>query len=235
MEVSLERIKELNRDIGLGTYGESSAIRYEIALSLLSDQCKGEVSICEIGPGGVIAYVAEYTEARASAIVSPLESHWDDVFKTRGIALHRWDLNTSLQRADLHETFDCIVFLETLEHLNRWPEMVLEDIRKLLRPGGVLLMSTPNLVRLSNRVRMLLGRPPSNPFKFTPEGMYHVREFTLSELQDFLPKDRWELVFHSFELPHALRHSPLVAPFLFLFKPLLATIIFIKAIKKSDA
>ena len=222
----------LNNEIGLGEYGDASAVRYEIALEFLADHCNKSNKICEIGPGGVIAYLTKYSEAQTSAIVSPSESHWDDIYKENGVNLYRWDLNLPLDYDDVHETFDGIVFLETLEHLNRWPEQVLDDIHKLLKPGGILLLSTPNLVRLSNRVRMLLGRPPNNPFKFTATGVHHVREYTFSELKDFLPNNKWELVSHSFELPHSLARSRFLKPIVNVFKSLMATIIFVKVIKK---
>jgi SAM-dependent methyltransferase len=232
MDVSLKKIRTLNDDIGLGEYGVTSSIRYEIALEYLADQCDKSKMICEIGPGGVIAYLAKYSEAQTSAIVSPRESHWDDIYKDYGIHLHQWDLNESLDQEGLRESFDCIVFLETLEHLNRWPEHVLDDIHKLLKPGGVLLLSTPNLVRLSNRVRMLIGRPPNNPFQYTAAGLHHVREYTFSELKGFLPSKKWEVVDHSFELPHSFARSKFFRSFIYMFKSVIATIIFVKIIKK---
>ena len=111
--------------------------------------------------------------------MSPREHHWDKIFENYGVDHFEWDLNAALDLESLQGSFDCIIFLETLEHLNRWPEQTFEDIHKLIKPNGTLLISTPNLVRLSNRLRMLIGRPPNNPFKYTASGEYHVREYTL--------------------------------------------------------
>ena len=232
MQISIENIHELNNEIGLGEYGVISAHRYKIALEYIKEECQESKRICEIGPGGVIAYISRFSMANTNAIVSPREDHWNEIFKEFNIKLSTWDLNSKLDNIELYESFDCIIFLETLEHLNRWPEKVIDDIHKLLKPGGVLLMSTPNLVRVSNRIRMLLGRPPSNPFKYSESGEHHVREFTLSELLEFLPKKKWEIIETSYALPHSIGTKIFFQPLLKIFKTLLGTIIFIKVKKK---
>src|SRR5205807_2945487 len=65
--------------------------------------------------------------------------------------------------------FDGVVSLETLEHLAS-PEIFIGEIARVLRPLGVLTLSTPN-------VHMSDG---SNP--------YHLREFSLRELLEALIK-----------------------------------------------
>jgi len=232
MNISLSKIRKLNDEIGLGKYGFLSALRYQIALNYVEDLCVESKKVCEIGPGGVVIYIAKYSDADVSAVVSPREDHWDDIFKKYNISSFEWDLNEFLDNRELYNSFDCIIFLETLEHLNRWPEQVLDDIRKLLKPGGLLLLSTPNLVRISNRIRMFLGKPPNNPFKYSVAGEHHVREYTLSELKDFMPAEKWKIVESSYALPHSFGTSKFFKPFLYLFRKLIATVIFIKATKK---
>ena len=234
MQISLNRIRKLNETVGLGRYGFLSSVRYQIALNYISEFCVETKKICEIGPGGVIVYIAKYSNAKVSAVVSPREHHWDNIFDTYQIGSFTWDLNKELDNHDLFNSFDCIIFLETLEHLNRWPEHVLEDIRKLLKPGGCLLLSTPNLVRLSNRIRMLFGRPPNNPFRYSEAGEHHVREFTLSELKEFLPSHKWDLIQTSYEFPHFFGKIKFFRIFLYLFKTLVGTIIFVKAQKLNE-
>lgn len=50
--------------------------------------------------------------------------------------------------------FDAIVALEVIEHLEN-PREFLRQCRQLLRPGGVLLLSTPNIVCPASRVLFL--------------------------------------------------------------------------------
>jgi SAM-dependent methyltransferase len=57
-------------------------------------------------------------------------------------------------------TFDLVICTEVLEHL-LWPTSLLGEVRRVLKPGGKLLVSVPNIVSLSYRVAWLLGHIPS--------------------------------------------------------------------------
>jgi SAM-dependent methyltransferase len=65
-------------------------------------------------------------------------------------------------------SFDAVVSFETIEHVADAPGL-LKGFRRILRPGGKLLLSTPNRVRPG---------AVSNPF--------HVREYDFQELRDLL-------------------------------------------------
>ena len=68
---------------------------------------------------------------------------------------------------------DCAVFSEVLEHLHYYyAPAVLAKISRALKPGGVLVLTTPNVASLFRR--LLLGRQPVY--------RYHVREYTMSEV-----------------------------------------------------
>jgi SAM-dependent methyltransferase len=58
-------------------------------------------------------------------------------------------------------SFDAVVAGELLEHL-RFPDALVAEIRRVLRPGGVLVGSVPNAFRLQSRLRFLRGRPPED-------------------------------------------------------------------------
>jgi len=61
--------------------------------------------------------------------------------------------------AFMDETFDVVVIGELLEHI-REPKRLVDQARRVLRPGGRLVGSTPNGFRVKNRLRFLSGRPP---------------------------------------------------------------------------
>ena len=58
-------------------------------------------------------------------------------------------------------SFDAVVAGELLEHL-RFPDAVVGEVRRVLRPGGVIVGSVPNAFRLQSRLRFLRGRPPED-------------------------------------------------------------------------
>lgn len=58
-------------------------------------------------------------------------------------------------------SFDAVVAGELLEHL-QFPEALVAEARRVLRPGGVLIGSVPNAFRLQSRIRFLRGRPPED-------------------------------------------------------------------------
>jgi SAM-dependent methyltransferase len=64
-------------------------------------------------------------------------------------------------------SLDAVVSLETVEHLAR-PERFVAEVHRVLRSGGLFLLSTPNR-------HLSFGRNP-----------YHIREFILDELESIL-------------------------------------------------
>jgi len=56
-------------------------------------------------------------------------------------------------------TFDVVVTLETIEHVLD-PDLLLEEVRRVLTPGGTLILSTPRLDSLLVVGSLLLGVQP---------------------------------------------------------------------------
>ena len=77
--------------------------------------------------------------------------------RARGIDTVEW--NVAVDDPPFDRRFDAIFISEVIAHLPVPGHIVLRRLRTLLRPGGVLLCSTPNLYRLRNVVYLLSGRP----------------------------------------------------------------------------
>ena len=81
-------------------------------------------------------------------------------------------------------SYDLIVMAEVIEHLHRSPVTVLGWLASWLRPGGWILVQTPNAVALHKRLRMLAGRNPIEPIRLDSKNPGHFHEYTLGELRD---------------------------------------------------
>lgn len=109
-----------------------------------------------------------------------LTSAWEDRAKEAGVDFHQVNI---LQAApEVEEPFDVILYSEVMEHLQGNPRLALDNFFQALRPGGILLLTTPNLVRLHNRVKFLLGRTPLEPIGPSHNWGGHFREYTLAEV-----------------------------------------------------
>jgi SAM-dependent methyltransferase len=71
--------------------------------------------------------------------------------------------------ADLADTYDVVVSFETIEHLPH-PERLVDGASALLKPGGLFLVSTPNILRHSQA-----PIPIENP--------YHLSEMPYAEFE----------------------------------------------------
>ncbi len=84
-------------------------------------------------------------------------------------------------------SFDMVLFCEIIEHLTVDPTHFLCEIHRVLKPGGQLLLTTPNVMNLDYVVRLLRGT--GNLFHpYSGYGVYgrHQREYTLHELTDLV-------------------------------------------------
>ncbi len=89
-------------------------------------------------------------------------------------------------------SFDYAACVEGIEHLER-PVDALRELRRVLRPGGRLVLTTPNVLHLASRVRMFLTgfwSSAPRPFDTThpPTGMEHIMLLTPPMLAYFLER-----------------------------------------------
>lgn len=103
--------------------------------------------------------------------------------------------NTPLPLED--ESVDCILFADVIEHLIHSPKYPLMEFRRVLKKGAVVVASTPNAMRLSVRLRVLLGY--SNwPFvgdyfdASYHEGHHH--EYTINEFKYVFTQSKFEIL-----------------------------------------
>jgi SAM-dependent methyltransferase len=127
--------------------------------------------LCELGPLSALShFLADRMAMRPVTIQSDLRFPWDEPA----------------------DEYDAVLSLEVLEHLNdaHTPGSSIEEIAmfthsgarnmfsecfRILRPGGMLLLTTPNVNSIDSIGNMLRRR---HPFGYPP----HVREYTMEEV-----------------------------------------------------
>jgi SAM-dependent methyltransferase len=103
-----------------------------------------------------------------------LESH--------GVETVPWNLCKAEQ--PFIEKFDAIFFSEVIEHLPLPGHIVLERLRKALKPSSVIICSTPNLYRPRNVIYMALGMQIYDNFEIPEDrGLGHVIEYSRDHLK----------------------------------------------------
>ena len=83
-------------------------------------------------------------------------------------------------------SFDLVLCMETIEHLTYSPTHMLTETHRVLRPGGRLVLSTPNSINMKQTVALVCNR--SMEFPYSGYGVYgrHQREWTVQELRALL-------------------------------------------------
>lgn len=78
--------------------------------------------------------------------------------------------------------FDVALLSETLEHFNFHPNQVFQEIFRVLKSNGLIIVTTPNLLRLNNKVKMLINRSINWDISLPYNNMSHYREYSTQEI-----------------------------------------------------
>ena len=124
---------------------------------------------------------------------SPLDYHAlnldvsEQTVKISDRLIHNHECNVETDRWSFEDnSVDCVVMGAVLEHLTD-PAAALSEARRVLARNGTLVLSTPNALRLIQRVLMMVGTNPWDGFDAGGNRYHrHNREWSPQEVRDLL-------------------------------------------------
>jgi 2-polyprenyl-3-methyl-5-hydroxy-6-metoxy-1,4-benzoquinol methylase len=124
-------------------------------------------SLLDVGAqiGSLVVYAAALGIRSAAVDLPYFHDKFARASRTFGVDYRACDvLREVLPLAD--DSFDYVTYLDVIEHHHRSPKGVLDEIHRVLKPGGCLIITTPNQASIYNRLRLLRGGSVSDPFEY---------------------------------------------------------------------
>jgi len=168
---------------------------------------KGQGKILEIGsfPFFFSAALSELSDDQITGIVSP-ETIWPGEpspiiekaisikTKDKQYPFRYWTLNVEKDRFPFaDESFDLVLCTEVLEHLIQSPASMLYEINRVLKRGGLLILTTPNGLFWQFIYKLMFY---GNWEQYSKYGVYgrHNRLWVPNEVNDFLKGNNFQIL-----------------------------------------
>jgi methionine biosynthesis protein MetW len=111
-----------------------------------------------VGDGSILSEVINALNINAEAYGVDINEGLLEAARSRGIRVAKCDLNNCiLPYGDGY--FDLVLMEEVIEHLVN-PDNALREAHRVLRHGGLFVVTTPNLAWWVNRIVLMLGYQP---------------------------------------------------------------------------
>lgn len=172
--------------------------RYAFLVGLLEERLDPPARLVELGaaPGDQIAALADRGFTTTAVDIGVASDEWADgtegrmvqMFAEHGVHYVEWDLEQVPYPLE-DEAYDGVVFTEVFEHLRDYPVRSLQEVARILRPGGFLFFSTPNAAYLRSRIDLLRGRSVYTPLPDWIGGVphaRHAREYLFREVDEVM-------------------------------------------------
>ncbi|MGB8298937.1 MAG: class I SAM-dependent methyltransferase [Polyangia bacterium] len=143
-----------NRFCEESEYYEQYRDRYFRTLRWIERVVPAGGRVLDIG-SGQFAVLCRYLLG-AKCDVLDIDTRSEEALRKSGIGFAALDLSKDAYSAPA--VYDLVIMAEVIEHVPTPPFVVFANLLPALRPGGCLLVTTPNLYRLRNLIRMARGK-----------------------------------------------------------------------------
>jgi SAM-dependent methyltransferase len=153
-------------------------------------------SILDVGAqfGSLAIYAARLGCCAAAVDYGPHANVYREIATEHGVDYRECDLGAGpLPFAD--GAFDFVTYTDVIEHHSFSPKRVLQEIHRVLRPAGQIILLTPNQASLYNRLKLLSGRSIHDDLDYffdssAGDAVYdgHHREYTRAEVKAMLQR-----------------------------------------------
>lgn len=158
------------------------------------------LDVLEVGGGQLSVLVKRMWQDHV--VVADVNDVCFPTLADHGIEAFIW--NAARDDAPSGLEFDLVLCSEVIEHLPVPGYVFLERLRRLLRPSGRLILTTPNLYRLRNVVFLATGRNIFDNFVTPNEGPCgHVLEYSADHLSWQLDRAGFDARIDLVEFPHS--------------------------------
>lgn len=139
------------------------------------------------------------------------------------------DLNQCLPYDD--KFFDVVFAGEIIEHVFD-VSLLMSEMRRVLKPGGAAVITTPNLAALGRRLMLMLGMNPHIEIDLKKEGAAgHIRYFIKSTLRDLLEQHALKAVEWRSDVVNFNASGTICLKWLAKLFPTIGSTIIVKAVK----
>jgi len=114
-----------------------------------------------------------------------------ELAKKNNVIAIQHDLNKNLPYKN--NSFDVIIACEIIEHIFDTDKLI-SEFNRVLKKDGIIIISTPNLASLTNRIRLLFGLYPEYVPQYNATSPLHIRAYTIPILKKQLESHGFKII-----------------------------------------